>query len=142
MNPLTAMRWRIASLAILCAVSGRVLLHAQTGGMLDPAMDSPAEPFSYFWHPNDTIGALFAPVATEVTPEGYLYTGFGELMFFVGNPPEPVNQRVKTLYKGYLPIVQYGFNYHDVRYQFRMFGADLGGDLKGLPVNFVEVTLT
>ena len=41
-----------------------------SGGMLDPDVDVPGEPFSYFWHPTDVIGALYAPVATEVTPEG------------------------------------------------------------------------
>lgn len=112
-----------------------------TGGMLDPAMDPEDEPFSYFWHPSDVIGTLYAPVASEVTPEGYVYTGFGELMFFVGNPPEPVEKRIKTLYKGYLPIVQYQFRRQGVRYRFTMFGADLGGGLEGLPVNFVKVEL-
>src|SRR3989442_12496005 len=71
---------------------------AQRGGMLDPEIDLLAEPFSYFWHPTDVIGALYAPAATEVTPEGYLYTGFGELMFFTGNPLDGVNHRLKTLY--------------------------------------------
>jgi hypothetical protein len=80
-----------------------------TGGMLPPGIDPPGEPFSYFRHPNDVVGALYAPVAAEVTPEGYLYTGFGELMFFTGNPLEPVNKRIKTLQDGYLPIVQYEF---------------------------------
>ena len=84
--------------------------------MLDPAIDEAGRPFSYFWHPTDVIGALYDPVASEVTPEGYLYTGFGELMFFVGIPPEPVNVRIKTLHKGYLPIVQYDFCRHDVTY--------------------------
>jgi len=111
------------------------------GGMLDPAIDEPGKPFSYFWHPTDVIGALYDPVASEVTPEGYLYTGFGELMFFVGLPPEPVNVRIKTLHKGYLPIVQYEFCRHDVKYAISMFAADLGGKLQGLPVNFVEVRL-
>jgi hypothetical protein len=124
------------------AMAGADVSFAQSGGMLDPAIDPPGEPFSYFWHPNDTIGAPFAPVATEVTPEGYLYTGFGELIFFVGNPIEPVNKRIKTLYKGYLPIVQYQFPFNGVQYQFRMFGADLGAGLTGLPVNFIEVKLT
>ena len=92
-----------------------------SGGMLDPNVDVPGEPFSYFWHPTDVIGALYAPVATEVTPEGYLYTGFGELMFYVGNPPEPVDQRIKTLYKDYLPIVQYHFQRQGVTYNFTFF---------------------
>ncbi len=112
------------------------------GGMLDPAIDEAGKPFSYFWHPTDVIGALDATVASEVTPEGYLYTGFGELMFFVGIPPEPVNVRIKTLHHGYLPIVEYDFRRHGVKYALRMFAADLGGKLQGLPVNFVEVRLT
>lgn len=136
-TPLKSVVW----LALFCCLGWTVSLQAQMGGMLNPAIDPAGQPFSYFWYPNDTIGWLFAPVATEVTPEGFLYTGFGELMFFVGNPPEPVNQRVKTLHKGYLPIVEYQFACYGVRYQFRTFGADLGGGLEGLPVNFVEVRL-
>ena len=30
------------------------------GGMLDPAIDEPGKPFSYFWHPTDVIGTLYA----------------------------------------------------------------------------------
>ena len=132
-----------ATTVLSCLWPGAPALRGQiTGGMHDPAIDVEGEPFSYFWHPTDMIGALFAPVASEVTPEGYVYTGFGELMFFVGNPPQPVNKRIKTLHKGYLPIVQYEFRRHGVRYHFRMFGADLGGRLEGLPVNFVEVEVS
>jgi len=109
------------------------------GGMLDPAIDEPDKPFSYFWHPTDVIGTLYAPVATEVTPEGYLYTGFGELVLFEGNPPEPVNARIKTLHRGWLPIVQYDFCRHGVRYAVTALAADLGGPLAGLPVNLLEV---
>jgi hypothetical protein len=111
------------------------------GGMLDPAIDEPGKPFSYFWHPTDVIGVLYAPVASEVTPEGYLSTGFGELMFFVGVPPEPVDVRIKTLDQGYLPIVQYEFRRHGVKFAVTMFAADLGGKLQGLPVNFAEARL-
>ena len=112
------------------------------GGMLDPAIDTPGKPFSYFWHPTDVIGALYAPVASEVTPEGYIYTGFGELMFFAGNPVEPVNVRIKTLREGYMPVVEYDLVQHGVRYRFTMFAADLGGPLEGMPVNFAKVELT
>lgn len=111
------------------------------GGLPDPAMDDPAKPFSYFRRPTDVIGSLYAPVASEVTPEGYVYTGFGELMFFVGNPPEPVNVRIKTLRKGWLPVVEYDLCRHEVKYSFSIFAADVGGVLAGLPVNFVEVRL-
>ncbi len=41
---------------------------------------------------------------SEVTPEGYLYTGLGELMFFVGPEQTPIDARVRTLEDGYLPV--------------------------------------
>lgn len=135
--------WKVmlATLVLGIEVWSAPLWAQVTGGVLDPAVDEPGKPFSYFWHPTDIIGTLYAPVATEVTPEGYLYTGFGEFMFFVGNPPVAVNVRIKTLYRGYLPIVQYDLSYRDVKYSFTLFGADLGGALQGLPLNFVEVRM-
>jgi hypothetical protein len=137
---------RCLILAILLAAFASIATpaHAQTpvlGGMLDPSIDEPNKPFSYFWHPTDVIGTLYAPVAAEVTPEGYLYTGFGELMLFVGIPPEPVNVRIKTLHRGYLPIVQYEFRRHGVKYAVSVLAADLGGPLTGLPVGLMEVRI-
>lgn len=112
-------------------------------GMHDPdAIDPPDKPFSYFAHPNDILGAFGAPVASEVTPEGYVYTGFGELMFFVGNPPRPTCQPHRTLFRGCLPAVEYDLCDDGLRYDFRMFAADLGGALRGIPVNMVRVAVT
>ena len=134
---------RITAVAVIVSLllASGALADWDHGGMLDPSMDTPGEPFSYFWHPTDVIGGLYAPVASEVTPEGYVYTGFGELMFFTGNPPEPVNVRIKTLQQGCLPIVQYHLVRNGVRYRFTLFAADLGGPLAGLPVNFARVEL-
>lgn len=111
------------------------------GGMPDPAIDEPGKPFSYFVHPTDIIGTLYAPVASEVTPEGHVFNGFGELRFYVGIPPEPVNVRIKTLRRGWLPVVEYDLCYHQVKFAFSIFASDVGGDLAGLPVNFVQVHL-
>lgn len=62
----------------LCCLQFAVPVTAQMrGGMLSPDIDTPGKPFSYFWQPTDVIGSLFGRVATEITPEGYLYTGFG-----------------------------------------------------------------
>jgi hypothetical protein len=105
-------------------------------------MDPPDQPFSYFANPNDVLGAFGAPVASEVTPEGYVFTGFGELVFFVGNPPEPTWQRHRTLHRGCLPAIEYAVEDDGLRYEFQLFAADLGGGLQGLPVNFVRVTIT
>ena len=54
-------------------------MHAQ---MVSPSIDHPDQPFSYFSKPTDEMGMMDAEAATEITPEGYLRTGFGELMFF------------------------------------------------------------
>lgn len=112
-------------------------------GMLDPdQIDPPGKPFSYFANPNDILGAFGAPVASEVTPEGYVFTGFGELMFLVGNPPQATWQRHRTLHRGCLPAIEYEVWNDGLRYGFQLFAADLGGGLHGLPVNFVRVTVT
>jgi hypothetical protein len=133
---------KVLLVLFLMYLSAGISLRAQiTGGMLDPSIDEPGKPFSYFLHPTDVIGALYAPVASEVTPEGNLYTGFGEYGFYVGNPPKPVNVRIKTLFRGYLPIVQYDLTSRGIKYLFTMFGADPGGALKGLPVNFIRVLM-
>jgi hypothetical protein len=135
-------RKRISCIAGLCFALAPAALWAQLlGGMLNPSIDPPGEPFSYFWHPTDVLGTLFAPVASEVTPEGYIYTGFGELMFFTGNPLKPVYQRIKTLEQGYLPIIQYEVKEDNLTYHFSMVATDLGGSLSGIPVNLIRVTI-
>ena len=83
--------------------------------MVHPSIDRDDEPFCYYSRPTDVIGVMDGREGTLVSPEGYLYTGFGELMFFTGNPPEPASQRVKTLYKGYLPIIEYPFEKEAIR---------------------------
>lgn len=115
------------------------LASAAGAQMLNPNIDSPNEPFSYFSHPTDVIGVMDARSGTEVTPEGYLYTGFGELMFFVGNPPRPVNVRVKELRDGYLPIIRYSFVQDRIHYAIQMFAATLDGKPESPLVNFVQL---
>lgn len=135
----------IFSFASLLAVSPAAGQHPGSGlgGMFDPdVMDPPDKPFSYFACPTDMIGAWGAPAGVEVTPEGYIWTGFGELMFFTGLPPVPVHERIRTLHKGCLPAVEYDFVRDGVRYSFRLFAADVGGALKGVPVSFATVTAT
>src|SRR5437879_6537973 len=91
--------------------------------MIDPAIDRDGEPFCYFSRPTDVIGVMDGRWGTLVSPEGYLYTGFGELMFFTGDPPEPVRQRVKTLSKGHLPVIEYHIERAGVRYHFTLLAA-------------------
>lgn len=125
------------ALRILPAVAMAFPLMAQ---MVSPAIDREGQPFSYFSQPTDVIGAMDAQAATEVTPEGYLYTGFGELMFFTGATDCPTAQRIKTLRKGYLPIVEYALSRDGISYQWTMFAATLDGKPEGPLVNFIRVT--
>ena len=125
-----------------CILFAFLLLALSTfAQMVDPAIDKPGEPFSYYSKPVDVIGVMDAPAGTEVTPEGYLYTGFGELMFFACSPEVPIHQRVKTLLHGYLPVIEYTYQQQGISYQFMMFAATLDGKPEGTLVNFVRVTI-
>ena len=107
--------------------------------MADPSIDRNDEPFSYFSKPADVIGVMDARVATLVTPEGYLFTGYGELMFFTGNPPQAAAQRVKTLHRGYLPVVEYKYHEGPIEYRVFAFAATLDGNPESPLMNFVRV---
>jgi hypothetical protein len=112
--------------------------------MVSPSIDRPGEPFSYFSKPVDEIGVPDAEAATEITPEGYLRTGFGELMFFAGPELEPTSVRIRTLEDGHLPIVHYQFARDGVVYRFMLLTAAEGiqnGEPVGPLVNFIRIEM-
>ena len=113
-------------------------LHAQ---MVSPSIDRPGQPFSYFSKPTTEIGMMDAEAATEITPEGYLRTGFGELMFFSGPELDPTSVRIRTLEDGHLPIVHYQFAHDGIVYRFTMFTATLDGKPEGKLVNFIRIAM-
>lgn len=108
--------------------------------MINPDIDAAGEPFSYPSQPTDEIGVMGAPSATEITPEGYLYTGFGELIFFLGPERQPVVQRLRTLKNGHLPIVEYDVAHAGITYHFEMFSSRVGDPAGGPIANFVRIT--
>lgn len=129
---------------MLAVCAGGLLAGAAQAQMVSPAIDAPGQPFSYFSQPVDEIGVRNAPSATEITPEGFLYTGFGELMFFTGPDQEPLAARIRTLEEGTLPIVSYGVDRLGVHYGLTAFAAQVGDASKpGTQpvVNFVHVAL-
>jgi hypothetical protein len=110
--------------------------------MVSPLIDIPGKPFSYPSLSTDQIGATYSPSGTEITPEGYLYSGYGELMFYVGPDRKPVAQRLRTLEDGHLPIVCYDVEQEGLLYHFMIFAASLGTEQNGQRVvNFVRVTV-
>ncbi len=142
------MRVRATLFAILTVAIVPIRLSAQTSevpveppDMVNPAIDEGPGPFSYFSRPTDAIGVMDGR-GTEITPEGYLYTGYGELMFLAGAELTPVRQRIRTLRDGWLPVLEYGARRGDVAYRFTMFAATLDGQPESPVVDFVRVTMT
>ncbi len=109
--------------------------------MVSPSIDRPGEPFSYFSKPTGEIGMMDAEAATEITPEGYLRTGFAEMMFFSGPEYTPTSVRIRTLEEGHLPIVLYSFTRDGIVYRFTLFAATLDGRPEGTLVNFIRVSM-
>jgi hypothetical protein len=124
--------------ALLFAALPSFRLHAQ---MVSPSIDAPGEPFSYFSAPTDEIGMMYAEAATEITPEGYLRTGYGELMFFAGPEYTPTSVRIRTLEDGHLPIILYHFTRDGVVYDFTLFSATLDGRPEGRLINFIRISM-
>ena len=135
----------VAIVALLQVLSGRAASQtaprAVPPDMVDPAIDDGPGPFSYFSRPTDAIGIMDGR-GTEVTPEGYLYTGYGELMFLAGPTLEPVRQRVRTLRGGWLPVVEYEVRRGEVAYRVTTFAATLDGQPQSPVVDFVRVVMT
>lgn len=78
------------------------------------------------------------PAGTEVTPEGYLYTGSAEYVFQFGPRYRAWNVPVRTLTGGRYPIVNSSAREGAITYSLSAFAAQVGGQ----PVNFVRVRMT
>ncbi|MGC8551065.1 MAG: hypothetical protein ACP5M4_15395 [Acidobacteriaceae bacterium] len=128
------------SAAAFLIVSTMFVMAVLNGQMLNPDIDQAGQPFSYPACSVDQIGLQNAPMGTEITPAGYLYSGFGEMTFSIGYPAEPASQRIRTLAKGYLPIFHYTYLDGTVHYKITTFAASLPGSTGARnPVNFVRV---
>lgn len=127
---------RIVSTALPLALFA-ACLHPQTPApMVNPAIDQQPGPFSYYSHSVDEIGVMDAPQATEITPEGSLYTGYGELVFLTGPEMTPMAPRIRSLEQGYLPIVHLSHQQDGIEYRFTFFAARTDD---GAVVNFARV---
>lgn len=104
--------------------------------MVNPAIDNQPGPFSYYAKSVDEIAVMDAPAGTEITPEGGLYTGYGELDFLLGPETQFFWARIRTLEQGYLPIVHLTHTQDGIEYRFTYFTAKLDD---GTIVNFVRV---
>ncbi len=135
---MTNFRKAVFPLAVLSSLIASVGTRAQ---MVSPSIDRPDQPFSYFSKPTDEMGIMDAEAATEITPEGYLRTGFGELMFFAGPELEPTSVRIRTLEQGHLPIFHYAFERDGISYIFTLFTYATDPSGAANSVNFIRITM-
>jgi len=96
-----------------------------------------ARPYSFITQPTDQIGVPGFAAATEITPEGYLYTGSAEIVLRFGPRLRPWNVRTRLLTEGRYPILHSVASAGHVRYTLTTFAARVGGG----PVDFVRVRM-
>jgi hypothetical protein len=97
-----------------------------------------AAPWSFIVEPTEQLGVPGYPAGTEITPEGYLYTGSAEIVFRVGPHLRPWNVPIRTLEDGRYPIITSRTSAGGVTYTLSVFTAATAGQ----PVNFVRVRMT
>lgn len=110
----------------------------------DPAIDGEDETYSFYAKPNMQLGLPGEPYATRVDHDGQLDTGIGKegggkFLFFIGKPMEPVQKRIWTLTKGYLPEINYNIERDGVKYLLRAFQYWLDDKNRTTPINFIQV---
>jgi hypothetical protein len=132
------LRKAVYPFAVLSSLIASAGMHAQ---MVSPSIDHKDQPFSYFSKPTDEMGMMDAEAATEITPEGYLRTGFGELVFFAGPELEPTSARIRTLEQGDLPIFHYQFEREGITYRFTLFTYAADPNRAGNSVNFIRIEM-
>jgi hypothetical protein len=96
-----------------------------------------AEPWSFIVAPTEQIGVPGYPAGTEITPEGYLYTGSAEIVFRFGPRLRPWNVPIRSLAEGRYPIVSSTARNRNVTYSLTTFSAAVAGQ----PVDFIRVRI-
>jgi hypothetical protein len=127
----------------MCLMASLLTVGHAVSQMVNPGIDKKGEPFSYPSAPTDQLALPGPRFGVEITPEGYLYTGYGELIFLLGYPPHPARQRIRTLEEGHLPIFHYEYRDGTVRYQLTVLTRPLSNNRPDhTPVALIQVVAT
>jgi len=86
-----------------------------------------AKPWSFPAGPTDQLAVPGEVGGAEITPEGDLYTGYGELAFWTGARLAPLDERIRSLLDGRWPVVRATHKDGPVRYQLDYFAGRTGG---------------
>jgi len=101
------------------------------------AVAAAPQPFSFLATPTDQLGVPGLFAGSEVTPEGDLYTGFGELVFELGNPLRAYNQPLRSLEDNRYPVIRSTTWESGVAYSVTMLATPVGG----VSVDLVRVAM-
>ena len=129
-----------ASQTIFASGVAEALMILQTPTMINPRIDQGSTIFSYFSKPTYQLGLPGQHWATMVTPEGWLFNGEADLVFLDQNL-NPIKQRLYTLYKGWIPAIQYQLKRRGLIYKVEAFQFWLEGEFKGVPINFIRFSV-
>jgi hypothetical protein len=110
----------------VAAVLVTVIAGALACSIPSPAGALAAEPFSFLATPTDQLGVPGLFAASEVTPEGDLYTGYGELTFELGSPLRLYDQPLRTFEDGRFPIIDSAVDRDGVSYSLTMLATPVG----------------
>lgn len=95
------------------------------------------ERFSFLVTQTDQMAVPGHAAGTEITPEGFLYTGYTELVYRYGRDLERWDEAIRVLYRGRYPIFKSKAMRGGVVYDVRAFAEEVGGR----PVNFLRVRM-
>ncbi len=98
-----------------------------------------SNPFCFFLVPSDELGFKNSPKGSQITYDGAIFTGHGELDFFIGPDFKPVNQRIRTLYRDYIPVYTYIEKSNGITYTIKAFAAPLNLNPLNILINFIEI---
>jgi hypothetical protein len=96
-----------------------------------------ARPYGFLATPTDQLAVPGHVAGFEITPEGFVYSGFGEFVMRAGPNLVGLRAPVRTLYGGRYPLMRYGQRIAGVRYDVEAFASIVAGQ----PVALVRVVL-
>jgi hypothetical protein len=82
-----------------------------------------ARPYGFLATPTDQLAVPGHLAGFEITPEGFLYGGYGELVMRAGPNLVGLRAPVRTLYGGRYPLMRYGQRFAGVTYEVQAFAS-------------------
>ena len=119
----------------------RDILAATVAAALAVAIVAPAtataRPYGFLATPTDQLAVPGHESGFEITPEGFIYGGYGELVLRAGPQLVGLRAPVRALHGGRYPLMRYGQKFAGVRYEVQAFASIVAAQ----PVALLRVTI-